>query len=1065
MSEDNRGRALPEISAVTSVRQDEAWFADRLDPGTPAASRSRAYRVSGPLDVELLGRAWQEVVRRHDILRASITEVGGRPVQRIAAADQIGKSFVDMGLVPDAEDAEDELCADIIGEPLWLGEGPLARLTVAGTAPDEHVVVLVAHRAVADESSMVILLDELSRLYTAGVTGRPLRDALRAPLLQYGEFARWQREREGSVEHARLLDWWRGELTPAPPALTLPLHRDRPAGPSTTGGTVRFNWGAELAGALAAFAREQGVDPAAVLLTAFTCVLHRFSAVDRIPVGLPVRARPWSAFDRAVGPFDSPLVLTTGFTGRPSFREVLNRVRIQLREASAHGGPTEGQLARALNPARDPRHSPFFDAGFVYREHESIVESDGLVRGVEVKDPALRLRGCTVRREKFDPLWADADFTLAVDEIKPEISGGFRYRTAMIDARITRFVAVQFRTLVEAALAHPDMPVANLPLDAPARIRTAVVAADRIEATAPVTATVAAQARTHSGEALPGVSYDELLARADAIAAVLPPGPVAIRMATGAAQAAAVLGAFTAGAHVVCLAASDSGERARSVLADIKPAVLLVDGVAEDPIAAWYAEELDGTVVDVRALEPATPRPMAVALTDLAYVAYTSGSTGKPKGITQNHATLAQFTGWFATEFRIGPGTRVAQWAAPGYDASLCEMFAALTSGATLHPVPERIRANPEKLTTWLAAEEITHFQTVPSFAREVLGVLTRTGERLPALNHLLLAGEALPADLANGLRAALPSARLVNLYGPTESILATWYDVTVTLHGVAPIGRPIPGRQVLVVDGEDRPCPAGVTGHLVLRSPYLTPGYLGDVTTNAFEPLRPRPELGVVGGACYRTGDLGRVRHDGVLEFRGRRDAQVKVLGMRMELGEVEAALAAHPSVADCAVIGVPGAHGLVSRLLAYLVLAEPGEAPVPELRRHLVRRFGKTLLPLTYQTVDALPRNVGGKIDRRRLPVPEVAPAVARAEPDGPLRRTITAIFEELTEAAEVGADDGFFAVGGHSVLLPRLLHLIRVRLGAELSLWDYFADPTPAGLAAAVSRVLPADGAEKE
>ncbi|AXB47410.1 non-ribosomal peptide synthetase [Amycolatopsis albispora] len=1054
--------------AVTSVRQDEAWFADRLDPGSPTATRNRAYRVSGALDVELLGQAWQEVVRRHDVLRTTITEVGGRPVRRTAAADQVAKSFVDMGLVPDAEDAEDELCADIIAEPLWLAEGPLARLTVAGTAPGEYVVVLVAHRAVADESSMVILLDELSRCYTAAVAGRSPSEALRAPLLQYDEFARWQRERESSDEHARVLDWWRSELTPPAPPLTLPLHRDRPAGPSTAGGVVRFNWGAELAGTLGQFAREQGVDPAAVLLTAFTCLLHRFGGADRIPVGLPVRSRPWSAFDRAVGPFDSTLVVTPGFAGRPSFREVLNRVRIQLREAAAHGGPTEGQLARAVNPARDPRHSPFYDAGFVYREHESIVESDGLLRGVDVKDPALRLRGCTVRRERVDPQWSEVDFTLLVDEVKPEISGGFRSRTSMIDARIARFVAVQLRTLVEAALAHPDLPVAHLPLDTPLRIKTAVVAGDRIEATAPVTATVAELVRAHSGEALPGVSYAELLARADSIAAELPPGPVAVRMASGAGQAAAVLGAFTAGAHVVCLAASDSGERARSVLADLKPAVLLVENAADDDqIVRWYRDELDGTVLDTAAVEPAKPRPTAVATTDLAYVAYTSGSTGQPKGITQNHAALAQFTAWFATEFRIGPGSRVAQWAAPGYDAALCETFAALSSGATLHPVPERIRANPEKLAAWLAAEGITHFQTVPSFAREVLGVLSRTGERLPELTHLLLAGEALPAELANGLRAAVPSARLINLYGPTEAILATWYEISVTLHGVAPIGRPIPGRQVLVVDAEDRPCPAGVTGNLVLRSPYLTPGYLGDVTTTAFEPLRPRPELGVAGGACYRTGDLGRLRHDGVLEFRGRADSQVKVLGMRMELGEVEAALAAHPSIADCAVAGVPGADGLISQLLAYVVLAEPGEAPVAEWRRHLVRRFGKTLLPVTYQTVAALPRNVGGKIDRRRLPAPEPAVTAVHTEPDGPVQRTIAEIFAELSGSApsEITADDTFFAVGGHSVQLPRLLHLIRVRLGAELSLGDYFADPTPAGLAVAVSKSSSAVGVDEE
>ncbi len=451
-------------------------------------------------------------------------------------------------------------------------------------------------------------------------------------------------------------------------------------------------------------------------------------------------------------------------------------------------------------------------------------------------------------------------------------------------------------------------------------------------------------------------SYLDLYERALQIATAVktPPGAtVALRLPPGLSQVAAMLGVFTRNGHVVSLDTEDRGDRGRTTVTDAQPAVLICDGDNQ----GFEEPTVDLSRIEQRIeIDPArTPWPSP---DDRAYVAFTSGSTGRPKGIAQSHRTLAQFADWFSGQFDIGPRSRVAQWASPGYDASICEIFATLVAGATLYPVPPKLRPNPEKLAEWLAGNEITHLQTVPSFARELIRVIGPN-----RLTHLLLAGEALPAELANQVRAKLPGVRLVNLYGPTETILATWHPVDGPIDQTVPIGRAIPGREVLVVDAEDQPCPAGVTGEIVIRGPHVTPGYIGHDDTAAFRPLRGRP------GHCYRTGDLGRVRRDGGLEFRGRRDHQVKVQGRRLEIGEIEALLTAHESVAECAVLPVRDSTGLVSRMIAVVVPRDGRDSSPQVWRSHLREWFGRSTLAISVKSMPRLPRNAGGKVDRRAL------------------------------------------------------------------------------------------------
>ncbi|MHC0430271.1 AMP-binding protein [Streptomyces sp. O3] len=963
------------VSEAAAPGGPEPWRPGPPFSGVPAYQLCRAYTVTGDLDADALRAAWHTVAQRHTALRHAVAGRGGRA-----------------------------------SDPVTGGGG----LAVARRGPDEHLVTLRLHQAVTDERSLAVMLGELSAHYAARAHGRALPAALAVWPRQYTDPALRHHAPDGPRRRA-LLSWWTERLTPPPAGLAIPTDRPRPRGAATRGGTLSFDWGPGPAARLAALCERSAVTPYAVLLAAFQALLARFADEPRTAVGVPASLRPARPeADGVVGPYRNHLVISTDVGGCGTFRELADRVAQGVRAAFDHRELPYEQLLRELGADDDVRRRlPLCDALFVH----------------EPADTAeLRLPGVRVRRRTVDNATARTDLTLTVCQDSPVLRGSLEYRAALWDPPSAAALLEQLRTLLTAALERPDAPLGELPLESAQFLRGAVRAADRT-AVPPVREPVHAQVyaaarRTPDATAVTGggdtVSYAALRRRARAVTEALTARgvagrAVAVRLDNGPDQAATVLGAFAAGAHALCLGTGRSGERDRAVLTAAAPACLVVDTArTDDDLVTWYQTAHHGQVLALAALaadesgaESASGTPGdtpsgadASALDRWAYVTHTSGSTGTPKGIPQTHRTFAQFLAWFAAEFRLGPGARMAQWAAPGYDASLVEMGAALTSGATLCTVPDKIRAHPEKLADWLAAERITHFQTVPSFARQLLTAATATtgggGTPLTGLSHLLLAGEALTGELAGGLRAALPGVRLVNLYGATETILATWHEVTGPVHGPVPIGRSIPGRQVLVLDDADRPCPTGVTGHIVVRGPYLTPGYAGGAGPHDDAAFRPLDSLdagdAAAGGRCYRSGDLGRRRRDGALEFRGRADARVKFLGVRIELTDIEAALAAHPSVTDCAVVALTGPDGLVSRLVAHVV---PGRAPggeplgsAAEWRAVLRRRFGKAMLPVSFTTLTGLPRNTGGKVDRRRLA--EAADASVPSAP--PVTRSLT-------------------------------------------------------------------------
>ncbi|OKJ09402.1 tyrosine-adenylation protein [Streptomyces sp. CB00316] len=1040
---------------ATDVQQG-LWLLRAL--GQEPAPRSRTYRVAGNLDVAALAVAWRSLVDRHEHLRSALVLLDGIPVRRVWARSG-PQAFVLRETDGGPADQGEPGPADSGSDPAGM---PGAQMTVTRCGPQEHRVRLAVPGAFADEDFLDTLVEELTELSA----GR----ALLTPAPHSGTTA-------AEAEPPEALAWWVDTLKTLPGELPLPADRPRPDRASGRWATVGAPADPDLGRTVARCAEARRSTPYVVMLTAFQVLLHRYTGADRVAVAVPVS-------QGGAGTATNVLILPADIRAQQSFDDILGRGTALAAQAMARRTVPLARVLGALPVVRDARRVPLGDVVFDYRERPETV----------LTIPGAAVEPC---REHTGPI--PADLVLRVDDSGSGPAVTVLYDADQFEPETARMILRQFRTLLRHAALAPDTTVAELALDSPGRAaRTADEADPRADDGAPEHTVVEAIRRRASHDpdavAVDGpdgtLTYRSLYATALRVAQDLRAGdPVVVRLPVGVRQYAALLGVLSAGAHLCWFGTADNGDRGRAVLKALKPAAMLVDpGTTAAPGAAvpdpdelldHYRTTIGGQVLTVGEPDPeprASPPSPPPRLTDRAYVAFTSGTTGVPKGIAHTHAALAQFTAWMAAQFDIGPGVRVAQWVAAEHDPALAETFAALGSGATLCPVPEKIRANPERLLDWLAAERIAVLQTVPSFARELLRVLTerRSAEELGALRTLLLMGEALPGDLADGLLATLPLVRVANLYGPTETVAATWHPVhrrpahltraastasagTPAKPATAPvpIGRPIPGRGVLVVDESDRPCPAGVTGELVITGPYVAHGYLADHDHAAFTRL---PHIDT---PCYRTGDLARRRPDGTLEYRGRKDSQIKLYGSRLELTDVEAALSGHPTVADCAVIADPDHDGLAARLVVCVVPhrspdGEPQGSP-SEWRTHLRRRFGRSLLPALYRTLDRLPRTVTGKVDR-----PLLARTVAAAERDAAARRPaagteadLAAIWADLLGTPPAHADQSFFAVGGTSLLVPQLLHQVRQRFTADVTVPQFYAHQSLAALAALVDR----------
>jgi amino acid adenylation domain-containing protein len=1023
-----------------SFAQQRLWFIHQVDPASPAYNMPAALRLRGELDVPALERALTELARRHETLRTTFRAQDGEPVQVIAPPGPFPLPLDDLRDLPrDERDAvARRLAGDEATRPFDLSAEPPVRARLARLDAEEWQLSFTLHHIASDGWSMGVLVREVSALYGAFCRGEP------SPLpelpVQYADYAAWQRGwLAGGVLRAQLA-WWRGALAGAPPVLELPTDHPRGLVQDAAGRQCAVRVDAGTTAALRALAREEGATLFMVLVAAWQALLARYAGVDDVSVGTPVAGRTRRETEGMIGFFVNTLVLRTDLSDNPGFRTLLARVRETTLGAFQHQDIPFEKLVEELAPERSPLHSPLVQVMLALHNN-----------------PREALRLGSVVAESVDAPTGAAVFDLVLNLVEDgdALHGILDYRAGLFEHATVERMLGRLSTLLRAVAAEPDRRLGDVDLlDGDERARLAAWNdTDRpLPPERRLHRLVEAQVR-RTPDAVAVVFGDEAVtrsrldARADRLAhhlAAMGAGPevvVAICLERSAEMVVAVLAVLKAGAAYLPLDPSYPADRLAYMLEDSGARLLVTEDALADllPAGGVRRVSVDGNAAAIAARPARAPRT-AVHADNAAYVIYTSGSTGRPKGVQVTHGNAAAF--FAGMDERVGgaaPGTWLAVTRL-GFDIHVLELLWTLARGfrVVVQPEPHRARAG-ESIPEQIRRHGVTHLQCTPSLAAML--VAEHGAGVLAGLHRLLLGGETLPPSLAAQVTAVLPGG-LVNLYGPTETTVWCTTHAVGAVDGAVPIGRPIANTRIHVLDGGLRAVPPGVPGELCVAGAGVTRGYLRGpaLTADRFvpDPFSPEP-----GARMYRTGDRGRWTADGELAYGGRADGQVKIRGVRIEPEEVECALR-EAGAAACAVVAREDARG-ERRLVAYVA----GGMDADALRARLRRSLPEPMVPSAFVALDRLPLTPGGKLDRRALPEP--APEERRStRPRTDGEAALAAVWAEVLGVERVGREDGFFDLGGNSLLLVRLQALLRERLGREVPVVDLMRHPSVAALA---------------
>ncbi|HEX7242481.1 MAG TPA: amino acid adenylation domain-containing protein, partial [Longimicrobiaceae bacterium] len=1016
-----------------SFAQQRLWLVDRLEPGSAAYNIPVAWRLCGVPDVGALRVSVGGLARRHETLRTTFAEHDGVPVQVVHPPAPVELPVVELGGLPAA--AREPEALRLAGEealrPFDLSRGPLMRGTLLRLGAEDHVLLFTLHHIVSDGWSMDVLVRDVGALYAAHARGE--EPALPVLPVQYADYALWQRAWLQGEELDRQLAWWRERLAGAPALLELPTDRPRPAVQGHRGAVRSLRIDAATAGELRALCRHEGVTVFMTLLAGFAVLLGRYSGEADVVVGAPVATRGRRETEGLIGFFLNTLALRTDLSGDPSFRELLGRVREATLGAYDHQDLPFERILEEIQPARTLSHSPLFQ----------------VMLNLQNLDDQAPLDLAGVRAEPFGggvPV-AKYDLTLYAGERDGEIRLDLVYNADLFeDARMEDALG-HLRTLLAAVAAHPELRVSRIPLLTEEERRARSVRARGIGTGRPfeefargdIEQTIPdrfeAQVRLHPDRLAvrtrtTRLTYAELNRAAEAVArAILRTRPaaaerVALLFEHDAAMIVGILGVLRAGKTYVPIDPLYPRERSAYVLEDSGAAALLTNR-ANLALARELARERV-PIVDLDAVDAADDAPVAfprVRPDEAAYILYTSGSTGRPKGVVQSHRNVLHFIRVYTNNLRIGPGDRLTLFSSYTFDASVMAVYGALLNGAALLPLGWR-EESASGVAEWMRREGITLYHSTPTVFRHLVEELGGE-ERFPEVRLVVLGGEEAQRRDVDAFRAHFaPGAVLVNGLGPTESTVTLQSFIgrdTPVRRGTVPVGYPVEDTEVVLRNGLGEQVAVYGVGEIEIQSAHVALGYWRrpEQTAAAFGQA---PRAGV---RSYRTGDLGRRLPDGSLEFVGRTDFQVKVRGVRVELGEIEAAMRAHPGVRDAVVAAREEGGAGGRRLAGYVVAAEGAEVPAPaEMRAWLRERLPDYMVPAVFVALEALPLTPGGKTDRLALPAPERAEDAGARAPRTPIEEVLAQIWAEVLGLGHAGVGEDFFELGGHSLLATRLV-----------------------------------------
>ncbi|SDD36683.1 non-ribosomal peptide synthetase [Actinokineospora iranica] len=1050
-------RAPRPARVPVSPAQQRLWFLSHLDGLNATYTIPATIRLRGAVDVPALRAALADVADRHESLRTVFVQDTHGPHQVVLPSVAVPLAVADIAEVdlPAAVDAAADTEFDLSAEP------PL-RAWLYRLGDDHHVLFLLLHHIAGDGASMGPLAADFSAAYTARVAGR----APEWPPLpvQYADYTLWQRAVLGAEDDpdsalSRQAEHWRAALAGLPEELRLPVDRQRPAVASYRGGRVQFTVDSELHAGIISVAKANHVTPHMVVQAAVATLLSRLGAGTDIPIGTPVAGRDDDVLDGLVGFFVNTLVLRNDLSGAPTFAELLGRVRETNLAAYANQDLPFERVVEEVEPVRSLARHPLFQVLLGIDDNQAALR---LLRLPGVSAELVDVRG---GRSKFDlSFFLDTEHDEHGDPAG--MRGGLEYSADLFDEGTAEVIAERFVRVLTAVVADPETPVATVDiLSAGERavllgpwhgnphpvpgLTPAEMVAEQVRATPDAPAVVFGDQK---------LSYMDLNGRANRLARLLiedgagPERVVAIALPRSVDLPVAMLAAAKAGAAFLTVDTEAPAERVAAILADAAPAVAVTDLATAPRLGGFPARALDDPAVVTR-LAALSAAPVAVRpdQRNPAYLVYTSGSTGTPKGVVMPVAGLVNLLSWHRARF--GGDGRTAQFLSLAFDFVVQEVWQALVSGKALVLPEDDVRRDLERFAGWLDRHRVTELFAPTLVIDSLIEVAGRAGASLASLREVFQGGEAfrLSAELrgqaARGLRAH-------NVYGPAETHAATTLTLPEDVSAwpaVAPIGRPLWNVRVCVLDAALTPVPPGVVGELYIGGAQLARGYLNrpDRTAERFvaDPYGPP------GSRMYRTGDLVRWLPTGELDYHGRVDDQVKVRGFRVEPGEIEAVLTGHPGLAAAAV--VPRADAGDTRLVAYLVPSAGGVSDWREVQAYLQRRLPDYLVPSAFVLLDTLPKTANGKLDRAALPAPErAAPATGR-QAGSAAEAVFARAFAEVLGIEPPGADEGFFDLGGDSILSIQVVSAAR-RAGFAVSVRDVFERRTVAGLAAVATPV---------
>ncbi|HVR99435.1 MAG TPA: amino acid adenylation domain-containing protein [Thermoanaerobaculia bacterium] len=1055
-------RRPDEEPSPLSFEQERLWFLQQLEPADTSYNLTAVYRISGDLEVGILARALGEIVHRHEVMRTRFALVRGEPVQVVEPWRPLVLTRIDLtALEPGLRQGlARELVQESARLPFGLSVGPLWRVMLYQVGPREHLAAACLHHIISDGWSFGILLREIGSLYGAYVSGE--ESPLPELPVQYRDFAVWQRSWLRGEALDREVAYWRERLGGATPLLELPTDRPRPTMRSGQGDVERVRLAADRVEGLRRLARQQGATLYMALLAAHAALLSLLSGQRGVSIGSPVSGRRRVELEDLIGFFVNTLVMRVEVEKGESCRGLLDRVREVVLEAHAHQDLPFEKLVEELSPERSLAHVPLFQAAFAFQEGRVGVE--------EVSVPGLLLQGL-----ESPTAGAKFDLTLSLSETGEEVAGSWEYSVDLFDRSTVRRWWGYFERLVEEMVAEPERGVGSLGLLAESERHQLVcewndtaLAADWHRCLHELVAEQArwvpdAVAVVFGAAAL---SYGELERRSCRFARRLAAlgcdweSRVGVFSERSLELVPCLLGILKAGSAYVPLDPEHPDGRLSLQIEDSSPRVIAVQSelakrLSGSPVGLLVLEhEIGAGFAEGEAVAP--PRAGESVPDAAAYVLYTSGSTGRPKGVMVSHRAVTNRLLWMQGVLPLGPEDRVLQKTPLSFDVSLGELFPPLLAGACLEVALPGGHRDPAYLAGALAERQITRVHFVPSMLRLYLESAQR---EVPSCVGLVQSsGEALPPDLVEGF-SARSAAPLYNLYGPTEAAVeVSWWRCDRSSAGRrVPIGRPIGNVRLHVLDEGLEPVPSGVSGELYIAGVNLARGYLHRPELTA-ERFVPDPSEGEPGGRLYRTGDRVRQQAGGAIEFLGRTDHQVKVRGVRVELGEIESVLEEQEGVREAVVLEVGGGAG-ESRLAACLRMDRIGRLDAGDLRRRLRDKLPASMIPEALLEVPTLPRLASGKVDRRSLAAlagaGEPSPVRAFRAPRTAAEDLVASVWSELLGVERVGAEDDFFDLGGHSLLAVRALARLREAFGVELPLRRLFEHPSVRGLAAVLEQ----------